>query len=86
MFTYFEKPMNTAYTTLESSAMCPEQKKQQHSQEVVRRLSRMDTRRPPEEKTRVLDDFTDKMIRSGFSVKRVRQIIISGVRCYKRSQ
>ena len=83
-YTYFEKEMNTCYVTLETSAMCPQEKLQTLSQEVVRRLSRVDDTRPGSEKIMILDKFSEKLQRSGYSVKQMRHVITSGIRCYRR--
>ena len=63
--------------------MDPEEKDQQLSQEVARRLFRFARKRPMKEKIKVLDEITLKLKRSGYSVKQSRKIIISGIRNYK---
>ena len=83
-YTYYEKEVNTKYTTLEASAMCPEETNQMLSQEVLRRMSRCDQSRSQEERDSIIDDFSKKLLRSGHSVNQCRSIITSGLRCYKR--
>ena len=58
-------PMNTRYTTLETSAMAEADKRQSLSMEVVRRLQRIDQRRPNDERIQVIDDYCDMPRRSG---------------------
>ena len=76
--------MNSRFVTLESSSMAHKDKIQNLSQEVVRRLSRMDQRISLEERNKVLDIFSDKIMRSGYRVIEARKIFVSGIRCYKR--
>ena len=52
--------------------------------EVVQRLQRVDERRPDSEKTAILDVYTDKLLKSGHSVRQARSIVMSGVRHFKR--
>ena len=74
--------MNTKYTTLESSAMSYQDKMQSLSQEVFRRLARMDDSRNQEEKDEVLNKYSEKIVRSGYNVTQARAIMLSGIRCF----
>ena len=81
---YFEKEMNTNYCTLESSAMCPEERDRTLSKEIVRRMFRCDKTRTIEERVDIINKFTDKLSISRYSVNQSRKIVVSGIRCYKR--
>lgn len=83
-YTFFEKPNNSKYTTIENTAMDSDQRNQQLSMEVVRRLQRVDKRRPQSEINEIINAFTDKMTNSGYSINQTREIITSGVRYHKR--
>ena len=82
-YSFYEKPGNCEYTTIETSAMCKEEMTQQLSQEVVRRLARMDSYRSQEEKDAIINKYTDKLQKSGHSVNQCRVIVISGIRRYQ---
>ena len=45
-YTFYEKEVNTKYVTVESSAIAHQEKMQTLSKEVVRRLARIDNKRP----------------------------------------
>ena len=81
-YSFFEKPTNSKYTTLETSAACKEDKKSQLSQEIARRLLRMDNIRSTEEKIQILDQYNEKPERSGYSLSQIREITVSGIRNY----
>ena len=85
-YKYYEKPMNSKYVILESSAMAHNPKMQSLSQEVHRRLSRTDELTSQTEKDRILDAFCDKMLKSGYSVEQCRNTILSGVRFHKKKK
>ena len=83
-YTFYEKDMNTRYTTIETTAQPQKDIIQALSQEVVRRLSRTDQTRPQTELNMILDNYGEKLIRSGFSINQVRLIMTSGIRCFTR--
>ena len=70
-YSYYEKEVNTNYVTIETSAMCYLDKMQALSQEIVRRLSQMDTTREQQENNQILDNFCQKMKRSGIVSSRL---------------
>ena len=84
--TFFEKQMNSPFTTLENSAMAYEDKKIQLSQEVVRRLMRVDKTRTQQEKNEIVDKYTDKLERSGYSMNQIRIIVETGIKTFMNKQ
>ena len=76
--------MNTPFVTLETSAVPVQERNQSLTQEVLRRLLRTDDKSPQEVKDNILNDFTVKMIKSGYSIKQTRDIEIAGIKCHKR--
>ena len=83
--TYYQKGMKTPYVVMERTAMGSKQKVEILSNEVVRRLTNVDHERlGAEEQIRVLEQMTQELRNSGYSVEQAREILISGFRGWKR--
>ena len=64
-FSFFEKTMNSQFVILEKSAMSYKQKFAILSQEVIRRMLNTSDRISQTERKQILDNFSEKMLRSG---------------------
>ena len=83
-FSFFEKKMNSSYVILEKSAMSMKQKYAILSQEVVRRMLNTRTGTKQQDRNDILNRYSQKLLRSGYRIPQVREILISGIRSYQR--
>ena len=83
-FEFYEKPMSNKFCMLERSAMAESSKIASLSQDVVRRMLNTDQEIPQDRRNEIVDDFVRKLSRSGYKKTQVREIIISGLKCYMR--
>ena len=83
-YLFYSKPTGSKFTILENSASAYQQKKASLSQEVVRRLLNTSEDTPQKERDDILDEFSTKLKRSGYSKYQQREIIESGIIGYKR--
>lgn len=75
IYSFYSKSMGSKHCMLELSAMNWNSRKASLSQEVVRRLQSTSKELPQEDKNNILDNFTDKLLRSGYSRTQSREII-----------
>ena len=83
-FEFFEKPMNNKYCMLERSAMAEKAKMSSLSQDLVRRMQNTCVEISQSRRNEIVEDFVTKLVRSGYKRSQVREIIISGLKCFKR--
>ena len=83
--TYFQKPMKTPFILMERSAMGDQQKYAILSNELIRRLSTIDTEYVTvAEIMEVIEVFICEMKSSGYSREQTRNTVISGIKGWKR--
>ena len=83
-YEFYEKPMNSKYCILEKSAMDYQSKFSILSQDLVRRLLNTKDTIVQSRKDEIVDDYTEKLFNSGYNIAQVRQIIVAGIRGYRR--
>ena len=81
---FYEKPMNSQFCILEKSAMDYQTKFSILSQDLVRRLLNTKETIAQPKKDEIIDKYTNKLFDSGYNVAQVRQVVIAGIRGYKR--
>ena len=82
-YQFYEKPTITKYVILECSAMDYSQKLSILSNDLVRRLLNTKESLPQEVKDKIVNDYSLTLLRSGYNISSVRQIIVSGLRDFK---
>ena len=76
--------MNSQFCILEKSAMDYQTKFSILSQDLVRRLLNTKETIAQPKKDEIIDKYTNKLFDSGYNVAQVRQVVIAGIRGYKR--
>ena len=76
--------MKNPFCIMQSSAMSSKSKIQILSQDLIRRLQNVCDSVTQEEKNEIIDDYYDRLRRSGYSHSQSHEIIISGVVGYER--
>ena len=82
-YRFFSKPMASRFVGLESSARAWNSKCASLSQEVLRRLQNTASHLPLEESTSVLEEFSPKLTRYGYSRVQSMNILESGIGGFK---
>ena len=81
---FYSKPTGSQFSIMETSASSYQAQKASLTQEVVRRLLNTCESRTQEEKDNVVNEFCNKLRRSGYSTKQQMEIIEGGLLGYKR--
>ena len=83
-YSFYEKPMKNPYCIMKSSAMSEKSKIQILAQDLIRRMQNICDSVSQTERNKVVNDYTDRLFRSGYCHSQVREIIISGLVGYER--
>ena len=83
LYRHFEKETATNQTIQKSSAMGENVKVQIVAQDLVRRLSNTMEALGSKEKARVVDEYAQKLLNSGYEEYQVRRIIVSGIKGFE---
>ena len=83
-YMFFEKPMANSRVLNRKTAMSENGMVASLSQEVVRRCKNTSEELSQEQKNRVLDDYTKKLVASGHSRKQAHRIMTAGLTGYER--
>ena len=75
--------MSSPFSICESSAMPYEMKRSSLSQELLRRMMNMDKLTTQQEMDKTINEFSRKLIKSGFNLSQVREILVSGLKGYE---
>ena len=81
---FYEKPTCSQKTVQKRSAMGETTKAQILSNDMVRRLLLTGEDLPEEERIRVVDEYSLKLLRSGHREEKVREIVLAGIRGFER--
>jgi hypothetical protein len=84
MYKQFEKPMNSNVTLQMDTAMGEDPKMKCLANDLIRRLSNTCERLDDTERIKVVDDYSQKLVNSGYGIKQVRRIILTGLKGYER--
>ena len=84
VFVFFEKTMCTNQVLHKDTALAEDTKISSLTAEVRRRMLNTSELLPMEERTRVLDNFSQNMTNSGWSTEKTRDIIIAGLKGYEK--
>ena len=83
-FGFFQKQMKNPYCIMKNSAMSEKSKITILAQDLIRRMSHINEKISQEERDSVVNDYIDRLVRSGYTEEQVRQIIQSGLTGYVR--
>ena len=83
-FRFYEKPTMTNVMVQRRSALEENSRNQILANELVRRLGNTDTRQSSALMGEVVDQFSKKILTSGYNLKQVRKISINGIRGWER--
>ena len=83
LYAFFEKPTSSNVTVQRRTAMGEDAKIQIVSNDLVRRLQNNSEDLGAEAKRTVVDDYSQKLINSGYSKDQVRKIIVNGIKGYE---
>ena len=81
-YKFFEKPTTTSTVIRKESALAENQKIQILAQELVRRLFNTREDLPSSFRSRVINDYAQKVLNSGYGRDQTKRIILAGVRGY----
>ena len=81
-YKFFEKPTSTNTVIRRESALSENQKIQILSQDLIRRMLNTKEDLAVEYKTRIIEDYSQKIINSGYSRDQVKRIILGGIKGY----
>ena len=76
---FYEKPMKNPFCIMKSSATSEKSKIQILAQDLIRRMQNICDSVSQSERNSVVNYYTDRLFRSGYSQSQVREIIISGL-------
>ena len=83
LFRFFEKETSSTKTVQKRSAMEENSKQQVLANDLVRRLCNSMEQLGEEERRRIIDGYSQKLLNSGYNVEQVRKIIVNGIRGYE---
>ena len=84
MFEFFEKEMVSPMVLHKRSAMPEGVRRATLNQELVRRMVNTSERVANDHRVKIVDDYTQKLINSEYSVEQARQVVIGGLKGYER--
>ena len=79
-YRFYEKETTTRYTVQKDSAMEENVKVQILAQDMVRRLNNSSEDLGMVQRKRLVDNYAQKLLNSGYAVAQVRRIIVSGIK------
>ena len=83
-YEFYSKDVSSKYCILEKAALDYSQKINILSNDLVRRLFNTKETISQSRKDQIVDEFSLKLLRSGYSISSARQVLISGIRCLQR--
>ena len=84
LYQYYEKPMVPDMVLHKRSAMPEGTRRSTLNQELIRRMVNTSELVANDHRVKVVDDYTQKLINSEYSVEQARQIVIGGLKGYER--
>ena len=83
-YNFYEKPMSSNVTVQRMSAMEENSKMKTLSNDLIRRLLKTSERLGLEDRIKVVDKYSQKLLNSGCKLEQVRTIVVNGVKGYER--
>ena len=77
-YNFYEKPMSSNVTVQRMSAMEENSKMKTLSNDLIRRLLNTSERLGLEDRIKVVDKYSQKLLNSGFKIEQVRTIVVNG--------
>ena len=84
LYTYFEKKMSSKYSILKTSALPEKTKVSSLSNDLVRRMKNVSELLDDKTRTEVVNDYSRRLLRSGYGKEQVKQIVVAGLSGYER--
>ena len=76
--------MKTPFCIMKSSAMSEKSKIQILSQDLIRRMLNVCESVPQSERNKIINNYTDRLARSGYNKNQIKEIIVSGLTGYEK--
>ena len=83
---YYEKGMRSQILTQKRSSQAENSKFSILTNELARRFEMLDSKIDTEEKTSIVDHFTQQLWNSGYSWQQIREVIVSSVKGFERKE
>ena len=83
---YYEKGMRSQILTQKRSSQAENSKFSILTNELARRFEMLDSKIDTEEKTSIVDHFTQQLWNSGYSRQQIREVIVSSVKGFERKE
>ena len=83
-YTFYEKPVSSNVCIQKNSAMDQNSKMKILANDLIRRLLNTSEAMGIEERIKIVDQYSQKLINSGYGVDQVQKIIINGIKGYER--
>ena len=83
LYRFFEKETSSSRTVQKRSAMEENSKHQVLANDLVRRLCNSMEQLGEEERRRIIDGYSQKLINSGYGIDQTKKIIVNGIRGYE---
>ena len=83
-YKYYEKPMSSNMVMQKSSAMDENTKMKILANDLTRRLLNTSESLGMDAKISVVDQYSQKLMNSGFRVEQIRRIVINGIKAYEK--
>ena len=84
LYRYYEKPMSSKLVTAKQSAMGQNGKMASLSQELIRRMKNTNLDLDQSQCDKVIDDYSVKLVSSGYERQQVHRVITSGLRGFEK--
>ena len=83
-YRFYEKPMSSNMTVQKLTAMEENSKMKTLSNDLIRRLLNTSEALGMEERVKIVDDYGQKLLNSGYGIEQTRTIIINGLKGYEK--
>ena len=83
---YYEKGMRSQILTQKRSSQAENSKFSILTNELARRFEMLDSKIDTEEKTSIVDHFTQQLWNSGYSWQQIREVVVSSIKGFERKE
>ena len=83
-YSFFEKKMKTPFCVMKESAMSEKSKVSILSQDLIRRMQNTSEKVPESERIKIIDNYIDRLLVSGYKTEQIKEIVESGLKGYIR--
>ena len=83
-YRFFEKPTNPNTVLHSRTAMAEDSKVRSLTNELIRRMLTTSRSTTKEARNKILDDMAQKMANSGYGMRQIRRVLLSGIKGYEK--